>query len=65
MEIVTKRVSQWGTIRITPNIRMTVPDDIGDALVRRDMADQIQPDVLELEKKSKKKTTDKGKSEDE
>jgi len=47
MEILSKKNAFWGTVRVTPNLRFTVPDEIGGALVARGMAEDITAIVLE------------------
>jgi hypothetical protein len=52
MEIVTKKNAYWGNVPVPPNMRFTVPEKIGDALISRGMAE----DITEVTKAASKKT---------
>ena len=39
---------------LSPNERYSMPDGIADQLIARGKAEEIKPDVVEAEKKSKK-----------
>jgi hypothetical protein len=57
MDIVTKKNAYWGNLMVSHNLRFTVPDDIGQGLIARGIAEQISPDILSQEttKEPKKK----------
>mgnify|MGYP001060066179 CR=1 FL=1 len=57
MDIVTKKNAYWGNLMVSHNLRFTVPDDIGQGLIARGMAEEISEEVLEKEaaKEPKKK----------
>jgi hypothetical protein len=41
-------------LRLSPNERYSMPDNIADQLIARGKAEEIKPDIIEQEKKSKK-----------
>ena len=62
MDIVTKKNAYWGNLMVSHNLRFTVPDDIGQGLIARGIAEQISQEILDQEATKKQKR--RGQSED-